>query len=134
MLLGDVIRRLREAKGWTQGDLANAIGKKSSSNISTWESNKTKPQRASILKLNRVFGVDIEEYARTEGRKSFPGEFEFAIGPDGQPLNLEKIPHEILARLTRRLVQLNEEVLSVLKKIDRSESDYDSAGGEPEKP
>jgi len=55
------IRQLREAKGWTQLELAQAVGRRSKSTVCHWESG-TKAISSDLLpKLAEVLGVTVGE-------------------------------------------------------------------------
>lgn len=55
--VGDRIKRLREAKGLEQSDLADMLGYKSQSTISKWESGTNLPTGKNMIKLAQIFGV-----------------------------------------------------------------------------
>lgn len=54
------MKRLRERRGWSQGQLADKVGW-DSGYISMIESGKRTPKTPNLKKLAAVFGVDIEE-------------------------------------------------------------------------
>jgi transcriptional regulator with XRE-family HTH domain len=54
------IRELREAKGWTQQDLAYQLGV-AVSTVSTWEQGRFEPRATQLRKLAQVLGVPMEE-------------------------------------------------------------------------
>ncbi len=56
------IRQLREARGWTQHDLAERLGVDAGS-ISTWERGASRPRLKHLLGLAQLFGVSIDEIA-----------------------------------------------------------------------
>lgn len=67
--MGDRIRRLREAKGWTQRELADRVGVTEAA-VSQWERGETK----NIKNLN--FAALLEELGTTQEYLLF--------GPDGR--------------------------------------------------
>lgn len=73
MSLGSNIRRLREAHGMNQEDLAKAVGV-SPASISFWESDTKVPRMGAIEKMAKLFGVlksEIIEGSLTDGRTLF---------------------------------------------------------------
>lgn len=55
------IRQMREARGWTQQELAQKAGV-SRPAVTQWESGKTKdPKRGSLLGIAHAFGVTVED-------------------------------------------------------------------------
>lgn len=58
--IGDNIKRLREAKGLSQQELAELV-RCSLSAISSWEQGKHAPSRYGKAKLAQVFGVTVKE-------------------------------------------------------------------------
>ena len=54
------LKALRNAKGWSQQDLAAKL-KSAASIVSLWESGKTSPTLATVTKLCVVFGVHPED-------------------------------------------------------------------------
>ena len=54
------IRALREAKGWSQAELARRLGKRGGQGeISTWETGKVVPETANVERLAEAFGVTV---------------------------------------------------------------------------
>ena len=58
-LLSVRIRALREARGWTQRDLAALLGL-SQSVVTGWEAQRTLPTLSTVLLLVEVLGVGVE--------------------------------------------------------------------------
>ena len=54
------LRTLREAKGLTQAQLANAVGVAPSS-VYNWERGKFEPRASQLRELARVLGVRMDE-------------------------------------------------------------------------
>lgn len=56
------IRELREARGWTQLELAIKLGV-TPTTIYNWERNKTELKATQLRAVARVFGVSMDEIA-----------------------------------------------------------------------
>ena len=65
MTLGENITRLRTEKGWSQGDLADALDV-SRQSISKWETDGSVPELDKLLRLSDLFGVTLDELVRGE--------------------------------------------------------------------
>ena len=63
------LRQLRQARGWTQEDVARRLGV-SQGAVSLWERGVRRPFRRTRLRLADLLGVGVDE---------------IAFGPDGQP-------------------------------------------------
>lgn len=70
--VGDRIKRLREAKGLEQSDLADMLGYKSQSTISKWESGTNLPTGKNMIKLAQIFGVTSDYILDGEEQKENP--------------------------------------------------------------
>ncbi|MDO4812020.1 MAG: helix-turn-helix transcriptional regulator [Eubacteriales bacterium] len=93
MTLGENITRLRTQKGWSQGDLADALDI-SRQSISKWETDSSVPELDKLLKLSELFGVTLDALVRGE-RAAEPN----AEGPQTGPT-----PHTNPARSTQKLI------------------------------
>ena len=60
-MIGDVIKRYREQKGWTQEQLAEKMGYTSKSTINKIEKNINDVGQRKILKFAEVFGCDVTD-------------------------------------------------------------------------
>jgi len=58
-MLGDSIREAREAKGWSQGDLAQRVGVTRAA-VARWELNETAPTRKRAPVVAEVLGLSLE--------------------------------------------------------------------------
>lgn len=58
-MLMDNLRRLREAHGFNQDDVARVLGIDRSS-YSYYESGKSEPKITNLIKLSRIFGVTVD--------------------------------------------------------------------------
>lgn len=65
MTLGENITRLRTEKGWSQGDLADALDV-SRQSISKWETDSSIPELEKLIRLSDLFGVTLDELVRGE--------------------------------------------------------------------
>ena len=65
MTLGESITRLRTQKGWSQGDLADALDV-SRQSISKWETDTSVPELENLLPLSELFGVTLDALVRGE--------------------------------------------------------------------
>ena len=65
MTLGERIARLRAEKGWSQGDLADALDV-SRQSISKWETDGSVPELDKLLRLSDLFGVTLDTLVRGE--------------------------------------------------------------------
>ena len=64
--LANTIRAAREARGWTQADLAERVGV-TRKTINTVENNVFVPSTIIALKIARAFGVSVEELFSLDG-------------------------------------------------------------------
>jgi DNA-binding XRE family transcriptional regulator len=60
--VGEKIKKLREAKGLSQNNLAKKIGVHNS-NVCHWEKDRCEPSLISCVCLADVFGVSLDELA-----------------------------------------------------------------------
>ena len=60
MQIGEKIRELRLAKGWTQNKLADIIGTDNSL-VSWWENDRCYPNYISLISLADVFNISLDE-------------------------------------------------------------------------
>ena len=70
--MGQRIRSAREAKGWTQDDLAAAM-KTSRSLVSDWERDATDPRGSTRIKLSDALDVSPEWIRTGVGPRTIPG-------------------------------------------------------------
>ena len=59
-LLGQNIKQAREAKGWTQDQLAEATGKSGKQIVSLWESGKSKPGTKTLLLIAKLLNTTVD--------------------------------------------------------------------------
>ena len=64
------ISELRRARGWTQFDLALAVGVQPQT-VYLWESGRRQPQVMQMRKLGKVFGICSDEIDLTPARESY---------------------------------------------------------------
>ena len=60
-MFGNRLKKLREAKGWSQKQLADAAGL-SQKGVSHWENNERTPAWDAVLKLCKALGVTCEAF------------------------------------------------------------------------
>ena len=60
------LRELREAQGWTQGELAERLGVDAGT-VGKWERGRTRPRLGYLLSMARLFEVGIDEIAFGSG-------------------------------------------------------------------
>ena len=60
MSLGENIYKHRNAKNWSQTDLAEALGV-SRQSISKWENNMATPDLDKVIKMGQLFGITLDE-------------------------------------------------------------------------
>lgn len=53
------IRQLREARQWTQTDLAHVVGV-SASAVNRWESGDKRPELPKVIRMSDLFGVSVD--------------------------------------------------------------------------
>ena len=55
--LGDILRMLRNAKGYTQQQVADILALKNKSTLGSWEVGKSEPDAFTFLKLCKIYEV-----------------------------------------------------------------------------
>ena len=80
-MIGNKIRALREAKGWTQEQLAERMGYTSKSTINKIEKNINDVNQKTMLKFANVFGCDVTEFVVSNNAVTEPGEALIAFPP-----------------------------------------------------
>lgn len=73
------IRRLRQARGWTQYDLALRVGVHPQA-VYLWERGRRTPQVPQMRKLGQVFGMCSDDITLVE-----PGPSEVPAAPSPEP-------------------------------------------------
>ena len=63
------IRQLREARGWTQLELANLLGV-TPATVYSWERGKNEPRASQFRRLGELFGVPMEEIELPAGNRA----------------------------------------------------------------
>ncbi len=63
MTLGENIARLRAQKGWSQGDLADALNV-SRQSVSKWETDGSIPELDRLVQMSELFGITLDELVR----------------------------------------------------------------------
>ncbi|EKM18593.1 TPA: helix-turn-helix transcriptional regulator [Vibrio harveyi] len=67
-MLNENIKRLREEKGVTQIEIAQAVGT-SAKTVMNWESGKTEPKASELLMIAKRLGVSVNEVLGQEESK-----------------------------------------------------------------
>jgi transcriptional regulator with XRE-family HTH domain len=70
--IGGRIREMREARGWSRTDLAEAAGV-SMRAVTQWERNEREPSWGNVLALAEALGVTCEAFTKPPTRKVRPG-------------------------------------------------------------
>jgi transcriptional regulator with XRE-family HTH domain len=60
-IIGQKIRKYRELMGWSQGELAKKIGRKGKQTISHWETGKSDPSLAEVIKVAKVLNASVAQ-------------------------------------------------------------------------
>ena len=88
MTLGESITRLRTQKGWSQGDLADALDV-SRQSISKWETDTSVPELEKLLRLSELFGVTLDALVRGEQAETQTENAAHAAPPQSAPTSPE---------------------------------------------
>lgn len=56
--IGDILRTLRNEKGYTQQQVADILDLKNKSTLGSWEIGKSEPDAYTLLKLCNIYGVE----------------------------------------------------------------------------
>ena len=78
--MSDAIREAREAKGWSQSELARRLGV-SSSTVQLWESNKTAPKRFRWPGITAELGLSLRDLALDGDATAFAAEEPTMLSP-----------------------------------------------------
>src|SRR5690606_38029101 len=92
-LLGENIRKLRQARGLTQQQLADKMGASNYTTISKWESGANSPRGGDLVELSKLFNVGVEELLGINSNITIKSDYKFiptAISA-GLPLNVDGI-------------------------------------------
>lgn len=84
MTLGESIARLRTQKGWSQGDLADALDV-SRQSISKWETDTSVPELEKLIRLSELFGVTLDALVRGEQAETQTENAAHAAPPQSAP-------------------------------------------------
>lgn len=134
--LGDRIRSLRQARAWTQGQLATDAGVKRSW-LSNVESGVIDNPRAEYLSaVARTLGVSVEYL--TSGRSAGPNEI-VITGPENKAAPLRRMsryPADIIARFDRMMADLfavpNEPADDEAQDSGHDDADHDPPDAPPD--
>ena len=81
-MIGAKMRRLREQKGWSQGDVGASIGR-IQSRVAKWELGQGEPEPADIVRIADLFDVDLRylcDDSKTEPHESGTEKTDMAHG------------------------------------------------------
>lgn len=67
MTVGERIKQLRKAKGWSRDDLRSAIGKISYQTVASFELDVVKPSLKMVGKICKAFRLEPEEFFKGVG-------------------------------------------------------------------
>ena len=84
MTLGESIALLRTQKGWSQGDLADALDV-SRQSISKWETDTSVPELEKLIRLSELFGVTLDALVRGEQAETQTENAAHAAPPQSAP-------------------------------------------------
>ena len=84
MTLGESIALLRTQKGWSQGDLADALDV-SRQSISKWETDTSVPELEKLIRLSELFGVTLDALVRGEQAETQTENAAHAAPPQNAP-------------------------------------------------
>jgi len=111
--LGQRIRAVRTAWGWTQGTLAKALGS-AQSLISEWEKDISRPSGASLTALAKLFQNTAAALITGKG-------FKISDPPDSEPQG---------GQMSKRAVQELKQILPTLKEGEILQVDTTTKGSE----
>lgn len=99
--LGQNIKKAREAKGWTQEQLAHATGKNGKQVVSSWEKDKSKPSTKTLMLIAQVLETTVDSL--TSGTVPYPYKI-----PDDKVLIAKEEYIEYLSWKNKKLTEENE--------------------------
>lgn len=79
---GDYIRELREAKGMTQVELANAVGLRWATHISAIENGRSAVSPERYVEFAEALGVDLREFGKKMLEFNAPYTYALLFAPD----------------------------------------------------
>lgn len=109
MRIGDVVRRLREQRGWTQKELAKRMGNVEQNTISAIELGRTGiPGPATLHALADTLGISELDLLRLTGHIRTPPDPN-EIAPELQSINsdIRRLPPSMRQPRLEALVQMN---------------------------
>jgi len=80
----DLLRRLREAKGWSQAQLAEVSGIKQQT-IAHWELGDREPSASGLFAVCRALGVSCERFTTEGGEVAEPTPAKLRGRPKAEP-------------------------------------------------
>lgn len=117
------VKELREARGWTQVELAKRLNFHSSA-VSQWESGQRNPSRDTLQRLASLFGVSI---AYLLGETDDPSPSPTRPTAESPEAQLEYFLRGT-GRLTDRDIKV---ILRLFEELARANEDADTSEGKP---
>lgn len=75
--LGENIRKLRQARGLTQQQLADKMGASNYTTISKWESGANSPRGGDLVELSKLFNVSVDELLGINNNVTLKSDYKF---------------------------------------------------------
>src|SRR5690625_3913453 len=75
--LGENIRKLRQARGLTQQQLADKMGASNYTTISKWESGANSPRGGDLVELSKLFNVSVDELLGINSNVTLKTDYKF---------------------------------------------------------
>lgn len=117
--VGSRIREARNAKGWSQADLARALLSGDASQVSRWERGKVLPSTATLEEIAKTLDRDYSYFIAPKP-KDGTGDLMGALGANGHqpgaPTQLDGV-QAVQQAILDRLEALAEEVASLRKEL-----------------
>ena len=98
---GETLRKLRNAKGYTQQQVADMLGLKNKSTLGSWEVGKSEPDGYTLLKLCKIYKVEDIYTAFGE------------ISPSSK--HIDKLIHEDIDITSKVNIDIDDEVKQLVK-------------------
>ncbi len=70
--IGNMLKNLREKKGWTQAELAKRVGVRGNQWVSDWETDKKFPGGKNLIALMNLFKLTRKDFEQIEEKATEP--------------------------------------------------------------